>query len=138
MLFAIKYAKKGFTCYAFFVAANFAFKTLRKRKVQLCAVAAPLHKNLFSENIFVRNMVILICAEALLRKSEPMGLSLLLNPSARKTEHKAAGDCWVFLKIVRLFLSVQKETAEKSKNYAASKTALLRSGTQFVACDLSR
>ena len=78
-----------------------------------------------------------ICAEALLRKSEPMGLSLLLNPSAGKTEHKAVGDCWVFLKIVRLFLSVQKETAEKSKNYAASKTALLRSGTQFVACDLS-
>ena len=54
-----------------------------------------------------------ICAEALLRKSEPMGLSLLLNPSARKTEHKAVGDCWVFLKIVRLFLSVQKETDER-------------------------
>ena len=68
------YAKKGFTCYAFFVAANFAFKTLRKRKVQLCAVAAPLHKNLFSENIFVRNMVILICAGALFRKSERRAL----------------------------------------------------------------
>ena len=68
--FATYYAKKGFTCYAFFVAANFAFRTLRLRKVQTCAVAAPLHKNLFSENIFVRNMVILICAGALWGKSE--------------------------------------------------------------------
>ena len=30
---------KGFTCYAFFVAANFAFRTLRKRKAQQRAVA---------------------------------------------------------------------------------------------------
>ena len=79
-----------------------------------------------------------ICAEALLRKSEVARAKLLRWRAARKTEHKAVGDCWVFLKIVRLFLSVQKETDEKSKNYAASKTALLRSGTQFVACDLSR
>ena len=35
-----------------FVAANFAFRTLRKRKAQCCAVAAPLRKNLFCENIF--------------------------------------------------------------------------------------
>ena len=35
-----------------FVAANFAFRTFRKRKVQCCAVAAPLRKNLFFKNIF--------------------------------------------------------------------------------------
>ena len=83
MLFAIKYAKKGFTCYAFFVAANFAFRTLRLRKVQQRAVAAPLRKNLFFKNIFARNMVILICAEALLRKSEVARAKLLRMPAAR-------------------------------------------------------
>ena len=134
------YAKKGFTCYAFFVAANFAFKTLRKRKVQLCAVAAPLHKNLFSENIFVRNMVILICAGALKRKGEPMGAKLLPNPSARKTERRAAlrrtlgfskksSDC---------FRQFEKNRTRKGINNAARKVAPFRSGTQFVACDLSR
>ena len=131
MLFAIKYAKKGFTCYAFFVAANFAFRTLRLRKVQQRAVAAPLRKNLFFKNIFARNMVILICAEALLRKSEVARAKLLRWRAARKTEHKAVGDCWVFLKIVRLFLSVQKETDERK--ISDTSRASLRSMPLFAA-----
>ena len=50
-----------------------------------------------------------ICAEALSRKSEPMGAKLLPIPSARKTEHKAAGDCWVFLNLTRfLFVSSKR------------------------------
>ena len=50
-----------------------------------------------------------ICAEALLRKSEPMGAKLLPIPSARKTEHKAVGDCWVFLNLTRfLFVSSKR------------------------------
>ena len=48
-------------------------------------------------------MVILICAGALKRKGEPMEAKLLPNPSARKTEHKAAGDCWVFLNLTKFF-----------------------------------
>ena len=82
---------KGFTCYAFFVAANFAFRTLRLRKVQTCAVAAPLHKNLFSENIFVRNMVILICAGALWGKSEltRAKLKALKNRVKRENEPRS-------------------------------------------------
>ena len=86
--------EKGFTCYAFFVAANFAFRTLRLRKVQTCAVAAPLHKNLFSENIFVRNMVILICAGALWGKSEltRAKLKALKNRVKRENEPQSCRD----------------------------------------------
>ena len=89
---------KGFTCYAFFVAANFAFRTLRLRKVQTCAVAAPLHKNLFSENIFVRNMVILICAGALWGKSE----LTRVKPKALKIASREVRACVMPTAAVRL------------------------------------
>ena len=50
-----------------------------------------------------------ICARALLRKSEPMGAKLLPKPSVRKTEHKAEGDCWVFLKLTTFSFVSSKE-----------------------------
>ena len=101
---------------------------------------SPFATNYGARKVAPFRQRISICAKALLQKSETARAELLRQRAVRKTERRAAlrrtlgfskksSDC---------FRQFEKNRTRKGINNAARKVAPFRSGTQFVACDLSR